>query len=236
MSGLLISRRLRVLGMVALCSVTLVPNLRAEPIIVTSGRFVVETDDPTFLRISGTDGFFLFATFIRTPRSPGCSFGCAPGSAVSMGAVAGGASADFSIGALVRANINGTEFVGSSPGTGAPTLTGTLLFDAPILTLPSLNVGDVSLTAPFNFNGQVTGFADVDAPLPLFRVTLVGQGTASAFFLSDAGSYVAENVTYTFLPNADPIPEPTTVALFGTGLIGMVARAWKRKRTARDLA
>ena len=241
MSSHLLARRLRVLRTAALCSVTLVPNLWAEPITVTSGRFVVPFDDPTFLSISGTDGFTMSAGFLLTPTSPqrACFFGCAPGSAVSMAAVVGGASAGFRVGELASANISGSEFGTGRTGITAPRLIGTLAFDAPTLTLPPLNPSGALLAAPFLFNAQVTGFApeDVDARVPLFHVTLVGQGTMTAFFeFSDAGSWVGDEVIYTFAPNADPIPEPTTVALFGSGLIGMVARAWKRKRTRRELA
>jgi hypothetical protein len=214
-----------VLGLAAVCSVTLVPSLRAEPITVTSGQFVVESDDLPFLQISGMNGFSLLAGFIRTASSP-CSLGCAPGSPVSMGAVGGGASTGYELGQLTTANINGREFGNGGMNFMSPRLTGTLLFDAPTLTSPPATDGGALLTAPFQFNGAVTGFAhdDLNGRVPLFHVTLVGQGTVSALFLPDAGAYFVESATSTFGPQTAPVPEPTTFGLVAAGVLGVVAR------------
>ena len=232
-----LSRRVRALGLAALCSVTLVPSLRAEPITVTSGRFVVESDDLPFLQISGMNGFSLSAGFIWTASSP-CSSGCAPGSPVSMGAVGGGASTGYELGPLSIANINGREFGNGGMNFMSPRLTGTLLFEAPTLTSPPAIDGGALLSAPFQFNGEVSGFAhdDVSGRTPLFHVTLVGQGTVSALFLPDAGAYFVESATYTFGAQTAPVPEPTTFGLVAAGVLGVVARVRKRKQTRRNAA
>jgi hypothetical protein len=87
------------------------------------------------------------------------------------------------------------------------------------------------------FNGEVTGFArdDLDAQVPLFHVALVGQGRVNlSMALFDDGLIREPEVTYTFAATAAPIPEPTTLALFGIALIGMGARAWTHRRTPHN--
>jgi hypothetical protein len=114
--------------------------------------------------------------------------------------------------------INGTEFLrpfSVPPGSPRPRLAGTLNFAAPVIELPPLDsVGPIfaEFTAPFVLNGQVTGFAahDLDGREPLFHVALVGQA----------------DVRYTFAAT----PEPRTLALLGTGLVGLVARARPKRR------
>jgi hypothetical protein len=123
MIGALLTRSRRMLGLAALCSVTSVPRLWADPVTVTSGRFVVPWDDPTNFQFAGTDGLFLGGVFSLMASSPHrtCFQGCAPGTFVDMSAVAGGESPfmRFTLGTSTGAVINGTEFVTpSQPATG----------------------------------------------------------------------------------------------------------------------
>ena len=66
--------------------------------------------------------------------------------------------------------------------------------------------------------------------MPLFRATLVGEGTATLEFLEGIGGRFFEPyLTYTFSATSDPIPELGTLLLLATG-VAMGARQWRRGR------
>jgi hypothetical protein len=114
-----------------------------------------------------------------------------------LSAAAGGESAftRFPLGTRFHANINHTQLSSANSG-----LAGTLRFDAPVVVLrPEESFRP--LTAPFVLSGKVTAFAadDFEARMPLFDVTLIGQGTARLIFEDFAnGSYREPAATYTF--------------------------------------
>jgi hypothetical protein len=221
---------LRVLALTIVCSVTAIPGLWADPVTVTSGAFNLEFGDGFFWGFHGADGFVLSGArcpscdIIQVPINPQFVVGgSTSGIAVNLSAVAGGESSStrFPLGAATGI-INGTEY--SSPVA----LAGTFRLDAPTIVLPSPNGrGELRLNVPFDFSGQVTGFAatDFDARVPLFHLDLVGQGTANVFALDDNGVFTQTDVEYTFAAT----PEPATVGLLGVGLIALVGRALRQR-------
>jgi autotransporter-associated beta strand protein len=113
------------------------------------------------------------------------------------------------------------------PGTKQVTVMATYAGDANLdgevdgkdVDIWKLNVGttgvDVWELADFNYDGEVDG-ADVD----LWKLN-VGSSLGGLLGLSVGGMSQSMNV----------VPEPGTLALLGTGLLGLLAYAWRRSRS-----
>jgi hypothetical protein len=236
-------RRLVIPAVAGVSLVTAAPSLSAEPVTVTSGQFNVLWDDPTSFQFSGTDGLVLSALILAGPASPGapvspqkaCYHGCAPGTSLNLGTVAGGESSTtpFPLGIMSGVSVvNGTQYAFFNLDPASTRLAGTFRFDAPTIVLPPIvNVGaPVEFTDPFVFSGTASGFApgDVNMTSPLFSVTLTGRGAARVQMETFFGSYSEADVRYTF-EDVAATPEPASLALFGIGLIGVAVRARRRR-------
>lgn len=129
-----------------------------------------------------------------------------------------------------------SQFLGTI-GSGSGTVDGTsytsftvadsMVFNAPTISAPTTG-GAFTVTRPFTFDSTFVGILNINTPDEenAFTKTLMGQGTVTASFFSipnPDGSplFNFDSVRYEFnaaTPGPDPIPEPTTLLLFGSGL------------------
>ena len=116
--------------------------------------------------------------------------------------------------------LDGTPYSGFSSSSAQSIL---VQFSGPSATFPALwTPQPVLLTQPFTFSGL---FFYPTGPGQLASVDLIGGGTSSLTFVPGAGinGWVFDHGNYTFTP----VPEPSTLTLFGLGAIGLLRRRFR---------
>jgi hypothetical protein len=95
------------------------------------------------------------------------------------------------------------------------------------VVLPPIGPAGTAVMAPFTFHG---GFSH-QVGHSFFSETLVGSGTAILSISPatwDPAIWQVTTARYDFSTSA--VPEPSTLALLGTAVIGIAGRAWRRSR------
>lgn len=194
------------------------PSAAADAIRVASGRFAIDVEFDRF-RFAG-EGFDLVGALPPSEHVPGvlgpvCST-CRPGDIV-----------DFSFRTI------GEVFAGSGPAQfGGETYSevfylARLSFTATPTAFPAATGPGVSFRQPFTFEGTIRAFTDAQLTQFAFGATLRGAGDAGNFFFnSGPGTYAPDEpgtATYVFA-DTQPIPEPTTLLLLGSGIAGLMLR------------
>ena len=208
-----------VIGLCAFVMLVFTPSVKADPIVITGGSLTIVGifGGPAY-SISGQN---FSATSIG--GDPGNSPNCLP-------CVAG-----------TPINIS-TFLVGTSLGSGTATIDGTTFnpvffrgqfnFVALPIVLPP-GTTDLTVTAPFSFAGTIEGClpSTLICSTEVFATRdLIGQGIASVHFtfngLLPGSNYTFRSITYQF----QEVPEPMTVLLLASGLIGLGAKLRSRRR------
>jgi len=110
---------------------------------------------------------------------------------------------------------------------------------------PSVTAGMFTVATGINDRGQVVGYyqdTELSPYVPSSYGFIYNKGVFSTLdypsspitFLdgiNDLGQIVGVNTTGSFIANpvATPVPEPSTILLLGSGLVGLVGWRWRRK-------
>jgi len=205
----------------AFVMLVITPSVHADPIVINSGSVsIIAGLSPTYT-LSGQN-FSVIAGGEILGITPTCSL-CFTNNFTSID------SSLFGNLGHGTAIINGVTF-------NDVNFRGDFAFRAGVVFLPPGTTG-FTRTSPFRFVGSISGCEDsslVCANEVFSTVELVGHGIAIIQFdfvgiqPSGASQFRFNRITYEFQPD---IPEPTTILLFGSGLIGMGVRLISRRRS-----
>jgi hypothetical protein len=193
---------------------------------------------------SGTLQFYLSALGSADVSGPGFDMSSPATGDFPVG-IQPGDRVDFSGGATLSgfgsAVLNGTPLQGntSGPGFGRLWIFGVINIAAIPFIAPPVSGFNRTFQEPVTLSGFVSGYASTDlSQPPLFSVNLFGSGIASGNYRvvdGDSGPLYldtcCESIRVTDPSTPSPTPEPASVLLLGTGMIGLLGHhSWRKRR------
>lgn len=211
------------IGLCAFVMLAATPSVFADPIVITSGSLSVNSSAVATYTLNGQNFSVTSIGGDSGNSGPAGCLPCGSNNPVSTGTFLVGTSLGQGSATINGTTFNPVEFLGSFSLGGAPVM------------LP-VGTTDVSFTIPFNFVGDIRGCEDnVSCVNQVFStVELVGQGFLTVEFnfagTTDSGIsiYTFKSLTYNF--QSAEVPEPMTVALLATGLVGLGAKLKSRRK------
>ena len=195
---------------------------RADPIEIQSGAMIAEFAHLPSIDVHGTDGFGLRGIpDTVTGSGPWQCNPCDPNPnlGLSLDSVQGGSDLPGVV------QFQGVRYLQGLLGTGDNVAEVLLFFSGGPLELPPVNTSSVVVSGPFEVSGALS-LPDV-AGEPGPSIAVFGRGTATVDLVRDPSvpAWTYTKVQYVFGSNA-PIPEPGTIWLVGSAIVGAV---WRRR-------
>ena len=197
---------------------TYVDDARADPLIVTGGTAT----------ISNPAGFGIGGFNLLAPNFSAVAGGI-PNSANGIAEIRGG------IRSFPNVPLAGSVCVGGTCLNGYFSNATRLNFTLGAFSGPGVGFTDNTyfVSVPFTMTGNLQLTEPILGPPPipvLFTTEIAGDGYAGITFTRNFDTYIITRVVYDF-GATQPLPEPATMLLFGTGVAGVIGAARRRRRT-----
>jgi hypothetical protein len=219
--------RIAVCGVwLAVLSLPIANTVRADPINITGGTFLVTGRGvPNPVVLQGTRGFSLNAiadvSEISVHIVTQCLPACEPGTTLSL---RGGLGSSGLGGTATFEGVTYTYGFGNDPEAGIG-----INMDGST-AMPPVADQSVTFRAPFTFGGVFR------PPFPQGTAEIAaGSGIATIVLapiqLGGTDLWTFERILYDFGPQPAPVPEPASLTLLGVGVVATIARARRQRRS-----
>ena len=203
----------------------------ADPVRLHAGAISLDSEGGLYWGIQGK-GFEAAKDFTNLPwADTGLDIGC-----FEEGGCANDELFSFSTSTFENVPLGQGRAVVDGMSFDRVEFSGSWSFISPGARLPTSDDLYGVISAPFSFTGTLSGAWD---GRNLFNVSLVGSGLAHALIArTGPGGWQIDEagvVQYVFTEPVNPLPEPTSILLVGTGVAGLVGarRNARRKETIR---